>query len=179
MVGYSKARQNGKRRKPKKRAAPRKDLERRLEDAIRELVFWRDGNTCIEHAIDGCRCGGGPQWGHFVPRKQSRWLKLMYYNTWVQCRDHNGLHDKGDQTMSTAIAALLGPGYGLMMNAERDYGRGRKVTEEDLKCRLEIVQSLLDHRPTFYDTEELVRKGYYGPWEDVTGFQSEAQKEAV
>jgi hypothetical protein len=89
----------------------------------------------------------------------------MYYNTFCQCRNHNGLHRHEDQTMATAIAALLGPDWMLMLNEERDRGRGRKVTVEDLRCRLELVQSLLDHRPALHDLKELIALGYYGPVE--------------
>lgn len=146
------------------RPGSRKDLEVRLEALIRQIVWWRDGSQCVERFVDGGRCSGGIQWGHFTPRKQSRWLKLTI-QSFCQCRNHNGLHDKGSQTMANAINHLLGPEWIQRHELERDAHRypNDKVHVEDLKARLQVYEMLWEHRPTLYDTKELIARGYYGP----------------
>lgn len=148
-------------RAPKKRRSERKQLEAELEAIIRELVWWRDSGECIEKAIDGARCGGSLQWGHFIPRRQSRWMKFTLA-TFVQCANHNLLHDKGSPTMSTALALLLGKDWMLRQEIERAAHRDGKVPIWELRDRIERYRLLLDNRPSLYTTEQLVELGYYG-----------------
>src|SRR5512146_3275759 len=86
-------------RPKRKRTNPRKELENQVEAALREVIAWRDGPECIEHGIDGCRCGNGLQWGHLIARHASPWLKYDLC-TFVQCGNHNLLHDHDDPMMT-------------------------------------------------------------------------------
>jgi hypothetical protein len=84
--------------------------------------------------------------------------------TFCQCKNHNGLHDKGSQTMANAINQLLGPEWVQRHEAERDAHRSpnNKVGIEVLKARLQLYEMLWAHRPALYDTNELRARGYYG-----------------
>lgn len=151
--------------KPTKQRKPaRKILEQQLEDICKHLVFWRDGAQCIERNIDGARCGGGIQWGHYIPRQQSRWLKYEIGNTFAQCRNHNNLHDKGAQTMGAWFALTFGVTAVVMLEAERAAHRGDKnQTVDELRDMLDRYTELYQNR-YFVGLElcDLVAAGYYG-----------------
>ncbi len=147
--------------KPKRRKkTERQALEAELEKLIREIVWWRDGGKCIEADVDGIRCGGSIQWGHFTPRGQSKWLKFTLA-TFCQCRNHNALHDKGSQTMALAVGKLLGLDWIERHEANRDSHRGCKIHEYDLQERLEEYRLLWEMRPSLHDTKTLIEGGYY------------------
>ena len=146
--------------KQKRTKSTRKQLEAQLEALIRQIVWWRDGGRCIEADIDGVRCGGGIQWGHFTPRRQSAWLKFTLA-TFCQCRNHNGLHDKGSQTMGLAVDMLLGTEWHRQHEIERDAHRNAKITTSDLQDRLKFYQELWDNRPSVFAPEMLKELGYY------------------
>jgi len=149
----------GKRKKPK---SERKLLEAELEAVIRELVWWRDGGKCIEADIDGARCGGPLQWGHYVTRHESRWMKLTIAS-FVQCRNHNGLHHHNSQTMSAAVGGLLGLEWQATLDAERAAHRDGKVSLGVLRERIERYRALYDNCPATYNTKLLLQLGYYTP----------------
>jgi hypothetical protein len=142
----------------------RKMLEQQIEAISKLIVFWRDGCQCVEANIDGVRCGGGNQWGHYVPRQQSRWLKYNLGNTYCQCRNHNNLHDKGAQTMGVWFASTFGTPAALAMEKERDTHRGEKnMTVQDLEELLAHYDELYQNRYTAELTlGGLVLGGYYG-----------------
>ena len=139
-------------------------LERQIEDMCKQIVFWRDACLCVEVDIDGVRCGGGIQWGHYIPRKQSRWLKYEIGNTFAQCRNHNNLHDKGAQTMGVWFASTFGVDAAKAMEAERDMHRGEKnKTVQELEDYLASLDQLYQNRyTTDLDLLSLVRGGFYG-----------------
>lgn len=145
-------------RAKRKRTNARREIEKRTEKRVRDIVFWRDGNECCEKALDGARCGGGLQWGHVVARSRSSWLKLTIENTRVQCANHNLIHHLGDPTLFIVVGEYrLGK-----LRDEMQAHRGQKPTAEDLKCRLEVYDMLLEHRPSVFNKERLEALGYYG-----------------
>lgn len=146
---------------PKPVRKTRKQLEAELETIIRQIVWWRDGGECVEKEVDGARCGGVIQWGHYTPRRQSAWLKFTLA-TFCQCRNHNGLHDRGSQTMAYAIANLLGKEWQARHEVERDaHRRGYKIPIWELEERLERYRTLWENRPSVYTTRDLEKMGYY------------------
>lgn len=150
--------------KKSKRTKPRrKILEQQLEAVVKLIVFWRDGAECVERHIDGARCGGGIQWGHYIPRQQSRWLK---YNlaTFAQCRNHNNLHDKGAQTMGVWFCDTFGTEAAKALELERAAHRGQpQQTIQELEEMLAHYDELYQNRYFVELTlERLVAAGYYG-----------------
>jgi len=153
--------------RPKKTPRPknrRKILESQLEDICKAIVFWRDGAECVERFIDGNRCGGGIQWGHYIPRQQSGWLKYEIGNTFCQCRNHNNLHDKGSQTMAAWFGGVFGVNAQMKMEVERDAHRGKSQrTIQELEELLAYYDELYQNR--FYvhlNLNTLMNAGYYG-----------------
>ena len=150
--------------KRKKRAPnpnSQKELEKRLEALVRKIVFWRDSGKCIEADIDGGRCSDVLQWGHWIARKQSAWMKLTLA-TFVQCSNHNGLEYHGDKTMTKVVSRLLGQTWIDRVTDEQMAHRGQKPNVDDLKARIQICEMLWEHRPIVYDTARLLELGYYG-----------------
>jgi hypothetical protein len=143
----------------------RKVLEGQLEAICKLIVFWRDGAVCVERGIDGVRCGGGLQWGHYIPRKQSSWLKYHLGNTFAQCRNHNNLHDKGSQTMAAWFGKTFGAKAQLALENERNFARS-----QNLKHTIPQLETMLAHYDELYqnryfvelDTESQIEAGYYG-----------------
>jgi len=142
----------------------RKLLEQQIEATSKLIVFWRDGQQCIEVEIDGVRCGGGNQWGHYIPRKQSHWLKYDLGNTFCQCRNHNNLHDKGSQTMGAWFSMTFGADTALAMEQVRNAHRGeKKMTVQELEELLAHFDDLYQNRYTVnLDLRSLIAAGYYG-----------------
>jgi len=131
------------------------------------IVFWRDGNECIERHIDGRRCGGEIQYGHYVPRKQSSWLKWDLGNTFAQCRNHNNLHDKGAQTMGTWFGDVFGNDVQKVIEKEVSSAiqEKRKHKTFELEEILAHYDELYQNRYYVKDTSninELIEKGYFG-----------------
>lgn len=153
-------------RAPKhKTSKPRhKILEAQLEAICKLIVFWRDASQCVERHIDGGRCGGGIQWGHYIPRNQSNRLKYELGNTHAQCRDHNMLHLRGAQTMGVWFASYFGVDVAQAMEAEREAHRGEKnYTVQELEALLAHYENLYQNR--FYvdlELDALITNGYYG-----------------
>ncbi len=152
--------------RPKRRKAskPRsKILKAQLEAICKQIVFWRDGAECVEKNIDGVRCGGGIQWGHFIPRSQSAWLIYEIGNTFAQCRDHNGLHKHGAQTMAIWFCDYFGAEVAKALEAERDAHRKQDRNVVELEELLAHYDELYQNR--YYVTPErdaLIRAGYFG-----------------
>lgn len=152
-------------RKPKrkaKRTNARKELERKLEyEVIRPLVAWRDGSKCVCADVDGGRCKGPLQWGHYLSRHSSSWMKLTIA-TFVQCSAHNTLEYHGDKTMTKAVLRLLGQEWIGRITDEALAHPREKPSMEVLRARLYLYQKLLDWRPATYTHGDLVNGGYYG-----------------
>lgn len=139
-------------------------LEKRLEELCREIVFWRDGSQCVEREIDGGRCRGPIQWGHFIPRQQSAWLKYSIGNTFCQCAGHNLLHDKGAQTFQSWYAMTFGADALRFIDAESRAYVGAKYQIHELGEMIVDYEHLLELRPPVYRFSDLVLMGYFGKW---------------
>lgn len=130
------------------------------------IVFWRDGGMCVEQSIDGRRCGGDIQYGHYIPRRQSKWMKWNLGNTHAQCRNHNNLHDKGSQTMGAWFGATFGNDTQLAFEKEVSEAiqENRNFRIYELEAMLQKYDELYQNR-YFVDSgnlNELVERGYYG-----------------
>jgi len=146
----------------------RKVLNAQLEAIVKQIVFWRDGGQCVEREIDGGRCGNVMQWGHFIPRARSKYLKYDLA-TFVQCNNHNLIHDSrkpggGDPvfglwvTKKFDVGALEALSLTQRMNID---GKDRTIPE--LEEMLAYYDELYQNR--YYaslDTASLVAAGYYG-----------------
>src|SRR3990167_1424916 len=77
----------------------RKVLEKRLEALVRHIVYWRDSCVWVERDMDGVKCRGVIQWGHFLTRHNAPALKYDLGNSYCQCASHNLIHDKNDMMM--------------------------------------------------------------------------------
>ena len=135
-----------------------------LEDVVRRIVFWRDGSQCVEAELDGGRCHGSIQWGHFIPRQQSKFLKYDIGNSFCQCQTHNYLHDKGSQTFAAWYAGKFGPRALSNIETAARLNVGRKIYVADYKEQLEKYIAMFENRPSEYDFDTLVQLGYYGEW---------------
>jgi hypothetical protein len=151
-------------KKPKPSKSKRKILEVQLEALSKLIVHWRDGAMCVERHIDGTRCGGGIQWGHYIPRNESAWLKFDLGNTYSQCRDHNGLHKHGSQTMGVWFVKEFGQHVADAMQAERSAHRNQDRKTWELEEMLARFEQLYQDR--FYapldDLQAMIAAGYYG-----------------
>jgi hypothetical protein len=154
-----------------KYASPRKRMEIELEALLRELCNWRDGGACVLRQIDGGRCGGSIQWGHFLARQRSSYLVFAIGNSFCQCANHNLLHKVGDH--------IFGLWYDIQFgtdahNALLDCARrsvGKKPTIWELQDWIARVKYLLDDRPALYTLAHLVELGYYGIWPQQFGLK--------
>lgn len=157
---------SGTSRKSGKVKSRRKILEQQLEAMVKQIIFWRDGQECVQHGLDGARCGNGLMWGHYVAQKQSHWLKYDLGNVFVQCGNHNLLDHNGDKSYSVWFANTFGQEAAnatVMCGIEH---RGIKRTIAELEEMLAHYDHLFENR--FYADEngnllnELVKAGYYG-----------------
>lgn len=154
--------------KGKKPSKPRrKILEAQLEAIVKQIVFWRDGSECVLRYIDGGRCGGKMNWGHFIPRSRSGWLKYDLA-TFVQCDSHNLIHDSrktggGDPIFGLWFSKTFGlPALEAMSEAQR-LNIGNKHTIPELEELLKHYDTLYENR--YFITPEkhdLIAAGYYG-----------------
>lgn len=147
----------------KKTVPLRKRLEAEIERLSRELVWWRDGGRCVLAEIDGGRCGGPIQWGHFIPRSRSAYLKFAVGNTFCQCGNHNLLHKNGDEVFSVWYSMFFGQrAHAAIWNEARSH-KGKPQTWE-LEDWIKDHQDLLDDRPSTYTRPMLIERGFYGTW---------------
>lgn len=154
----------GKRTQTKPR---RKVLEMQLEAIVKQIVFWRDGSECVLRHIDGGRCGGKLNWGHFIPRSRSGWLKYDLA-TFVQCDSHNLIHDSrktggGDPIFGLWFSQTFGlPALESMSNEQRLH-TGDKRTIPELEELLAHYDDLYQNRYYVnFEIPDLIRAGYYG-----------------
>lgn len=152
--------------KGKKLTAPkrRKLLEKELESLMRELVWWRDGSTCVLKDIDGSKCGNGTQWGHFVPRSRSSYLVYRLGNSYVQCGNHNLMHHHEDPVFGVWYSGTFGQAAAEAILADVRAHKGKKPVEWELQEWIDELKALLDDRPATYTQELLIERGYYGKW---------------
>ena len=161
-IGAPKPKKQKKARQPRwMRGAPhwrtKKQLEAKLDDLDRELIFWLYGNTCVEKASDGVNCGGGLELGHIIRRSDSAWLKRLWWNLTIQCHDHNCFH--GDPQLHKVI----GTAHMDRLRAEMVAHRSEAPKAEELQRRIERVEYLLENRPKTWTPDTLKAMGYFGP----------------
>lgn len=163
IMGVPKPTKADRPKKPKPSIPRRKVILGQIEAIVRQIVFWRDGMQCVEVEIDGVRCGGSLQWGHFIARQQSGWLKYDLA-TFCQCRNHNNLHDKGAQTMHVWFVEKFGTGAQAALElAAREHANGKQRPIYELEEMLAHYDALYDaHFSVTAELSELVEKGYYG-----------------
>lgn len=157
--------------KPKKVpvAKRKKILEAQLEAIVKQIVHWRDASTCVLANIDGGRCGGKVNWGHFIPRARSKYLKYDLA-TFIQCDNHNMIHDSkktggGDPIFGLWFTETFGIEALRAMSLEQrtHLNADGKVSVADLEAQLAHYDELYQNR--FFvnlDTASLVAAGYYG-----------------
>jgi hypothetical protein len=152
--------------KPKKVpvAKQRKKLCKQLEAIVKEIIFWRDSQVCVQAATDGHRCGNGLMWGHYIAQKQSAWLRYELGNVFVQCGSHNQLDYRGDKSYSTWFMETFGVAAAKALEAERDTHRdGKQRSVIELEELLAKYDNLFQNR--FYvnaDIPSLIEAGFYG-----------------
>lgn len=147
----------------------RKVLEAQLEEMVKLIVHWRDGSLCVLRDIDGGRCGGKVNWGHFIPRSRSKYLKYDLA-TFIQCDSHNLIHDSrktggGDPIFGLWFSETFGlPALRAMSEIQRSHtGTEGKHSIPELEAMLDHYDQLYQNRYTVnLDTDSLVEAGYYG-----------------
>lgn len=152
--------------KPKKVpvAKRRKILCKQLEAIVKEIIFWRDAQVCVQAATDGHRCGNGLMWGHYIAQKQSAWLRYELGNVFVQCGNHNQLDFRGDKSYALWFMTTFGPAAAQAMENERDAHRdGKQRSVVELEELLAHYDNLFQNR--FFvsaDIPSLIEAGFYG-----------------
>jgi len=140
----------------------------KIEAIVKMIVFWRDGGECVEKEIDGGRCGGKMNWGHFIPRSRSKFLKYDLA-TFVQCDSHNLIHDSrktggGDPIFGLWFTKKFGVlALERLSEIQREHIDGKNHAVSELEEMLAHCDKLYQNR--FYvnlDTASLVNGGYYG-----------------
>jgi hypothetical protein len=141
----------------------RKKLEKQIEDIIKLIIFWRDGQVCVMGNIDGGRCGNGLMWSHVIAQKQSSWLKLDLGNVVCGCGNHNLLDFRGDKTLTLWYCQTIGvEALQVLQHTARLYS-GTKRTEEELELLLAHYDNLYQNRFTVdLDLQSLIKAGFYG-----------------
>jgi hypothetical protein len=146
----------------------RKQLEQQLEAIVKLIVFWRDGAQCVERDIDGGRCGGKLNWGHFIPRSRSKYLKYDLA-TFVQCDSHNLIHDSrktggGDPIFGLWFTRTFGiDALEALSKTQREHIDGKAQTIPELEQLLAHYDQLYQDR--FFvgtDIPSRIAAGYYG-----------------
>jgi hypothetical protein len=151
--------------RPKKTKASqprRKILEKQLEAIVKLIIFWRDGQVCVQTADGGC--GNGLMWGHYIAQGQSAWLRYDLGNVFVQCGNHNLRDFHGDKSYATWFINTFGIIAAEALNAEKVAHSGKSQrTIQELEDLLAHYDNLYQKR--FYITYEfrnLIECGYYG-----------------
>ena len=141
----------------------RKRLEKQIEDIIKLIIFWRDGQVCVMGKIDGGRCGNGLMWSQVIAQKQSSWLRIDLGNVVCGCGNHNLLDFHGDKTLTLWFVSTFGvPALQALQSASRE-NSGKKRTEAELETLLAHLDDLYQNRFTADLTiGGLVMGGYYG-----------------
>jgi hypothetical protein len=141
----------------------RKKLERQIEDIVKLIIFWRDGQSCVMSKMDGARCGNGLMWNHFIGQKQSHYLRLDLGNVFCGCGNHNMLDFHGDKTLSIWFMQTFGVQTAAALNQQKLLHAGHKWQLDELELLLVHYDNLYQNR--FYvelDLQSLIKAGYYG-----------------
>jgi len=157
-----------KEKKPRKakRVSRRKILEQQLKDMVIAIIFWRDGQECVQKPSDGARCGNGLAWGHYIAQGQSAWLRYDLGNVFVQCGNHNLLDYNNDKSYSAWFTLTFGEDAVRAMDAERAAHSGKshgQRTIDELETMLAHYDDLYQNRYTApEDLFGRIQAGYYG-----------------
>jgi len=125
---------------------------------------------CILADIDGGRCGGVLNWGHFIPRNKSKYLKYDLA-TFAQCGAHNMMHDSkktggGDPIFSLWFCKTFGLDALDAISTEQrlHLGASGKRSVPELRALFSDYTKLYDNRYTapIGNIKEMVLSGYYG-----------------
>lgn len=152
-------------REPKKKPAAqrRKKLEAQLKAIVIQIIFWRDGQECVQKNDGGC--GNGLMWGHYIAQGQSAWLRYDLGNVFVQCGNHNLKDFHGDKSYATWFHNTFGSTAAAMLDEEKNFhsGKSKQRTEQELEALLAHYDELYQNR--FYvdfSLPSLIEAGYYG-----------------
>lgn len=144
-------------------ARQRKRLEKQIEELVKLIIFWRDGQQCVMSKMDGGRCGNGLMWNHFIAQKQSHYLRLDLGNVFVGCGNHNMLDFHGDKTLSIWFMATFGVDTAARMAEQSKEHAGHKWELCELEALLAHYDELYQNRYTVdIELEPLIMAGYYG-----------------
>ncbi len=142
----------------------RKILEKQIEDMVKMIISWRDGQVCVMGEMDGVRCGNGLMWNHFIAQGQSNWMRLDLGNVFWGCGSHNGLDKWGDPILGIWVQETFGAKAVLALREEaKRHANGKKRTEYELEEMLAGYDQLYQNRYTAdLDLASLVVGGFYG-----------------
>lgn len=144
-------------------AKQRKKLEKQIEEVVKLIIFWRDGQQCVMSNMDGGRCGNGLMWNHFIAQKQSHYLRLDLGNVFCGCGNHNMLDFHGDKTLSIWFMMTFGVKAAAEMAARAKENAGHKWELCELEDMLNHYDELYQNRYTVdLDMSSLIAAGYYG-----------------
>lgn len=157
--------------KPKKQAKvkrvpiekQRKILEKQIENVLKMIIAWRDGQVCVMGQIDGARCGNGLMWNHFIAQGQSHWMRLDLGNVYWGCGSHNLLDKYGDPILGMWVQSMFGLPAVIALRNEAKTHVKQKRTFDELTILLSHYDELYQNR--FYvnlDLQSLIKAGYYG-----------------
>ena len=144
-------------------ATQRKRLEKQIEEVVKLIIFWRDGQQCVMSKMDGGRCGNGLMWNHFIAQKQSHYLRLDLGNVFCGCGNHNMLDFHGDKTLSIWFMMTFGVQAAAAMAVQAKEHAGHKWEGYELEDMLIHYDELYQNRYTVdLDLPSLIEAGYYG-----------------
>lgn len=158
-------------RQPKAKRQPvakrRRVLEKQLEDIVKLIIAWRDGQVCVMGQMDGARCGNGLMWNHFIAQGQSGWMRIDLGNVYWGCGSHNLLERFGDPILGMWVQDTFGIAAVKALREEAKAhttkNKTGKRTEQELEELLARYDELYQNR--FYvnlDLDSLIEAGYYG-----------------
>ncbi len=142
----------------------RKILEKQVENMVKAIIAWRDGQVCVMGSIDGARCGNGLMWSHFIAQGQSNWMRLDLGNVFWGCGCHNLLDKFGDPILGMWVQNTFGLMAVMALRDEaKKHVNGKKRTEYELEEMLAGYDQLYQNRyTTDLDLASLVAGGFYG-----------------
>lgn len=136
-------------------------LEEALDDICRLITEWRDGVTCV---INTSECGGVSQWGHVIPQGSNSWLKHNLSNSFRQCANHNGLHQRVQAPYYLWYSSTFGKKSFQALDDERKAVSRYSWTPAEMRERLIEYNYLYGTRFMHAGDSlgELIDAGYYG-----------------
>ena len=167
-------------RKTKKASGPkRKILEKQIEEMVKLIVAYRDGQQCVMRNFGGC--GNGLMWNHLIAQGQSHWLKFDLGNVHWGCGNHNLLDYRGSKVFSIWFVKTFGIEVLEALETEKQLHRGAsgKRSIPELEAMLYHYTELYQNRYVYIgngDLQDEVEHGYYG-MVVKTAFRPRGQKD--